>query len=207
MMAMTPSGMRMRPTSRPLGRCHWVSTAPTGSGRPATWRQAAAISAMMRGVRRRRSMRGASMPAASAAARSRALAASMSASRDSSSPARRSRASILAAGDAAASLRAAALARLPMDSTSRAMSPVSASCAVPLAGLVFCVLMAAPALWRSAWRRNDVKVAKDCYSRSPPATQQAGHGPPGRRAGREPGGKGEERRSGIGAAHRAMRLA
>ena len=35
-MATTPSGTRMRPTSNPLGRCHWESMAPTGSGSDAT---------------------------------------------------------------------------------------------------------------------------------------------------------------------------
>lgn len=112
-MAMTPSGTRMRPTSRPLGRCHWLSMAPTGSGRPATCRQAARMSASTAGCRVRRSMRGASRPRARAASRSCALAVRSSASRSSSRAARRVRAAFLAAGLALASRRAASLAFWP----------------------------------------------------------------------------------------------
>ena len=110
---MTPSGTRMRPTSRPLGRCHWLSMAPTGSGRPATCRQAARMSASTAGCRVRRSMRGASRPRARAASRSCALAVRSSASRSSSRAARRVRAAFLAAGLALASRRAASLAFWP----------------------------------------------------------------------------------------------
>ena len=39
----------MRPTMRPLGRCHMVSMAPTGSGMAATARQASAMAAMTAG--------------------------------------------------------------------------------------------------------------------------------------------------------------
>ena len=76
MMAMTPRGTETLLTWSPLGRVWEARVRPTGSGRAATARTPAAMSAIRPWVRRRRSCITGEM-VSWAAARSRALAARM----------------------------------------------------------------------------------------------------------------------------------
>src|SRR5438094_586060 len=75
MIAITPSGTRMRPTWMPDGRYASPVTSPTGSGSFATSRSPSAIASIALAVSVRRSMKASSRPSARAAFTSCAFAA------------------------------------------------------------------------------------------------------------------------------------
>src|SRR3990172_9450222 len=126
MIAMTPSGMRILPTCKPLGRRHILTISPTGSGRAAISLSPFPMAWMRAGFRAIRSSRALESPAALAKSRSLGFSPKIASLSPSSRSAIRSKARFFSSEESLASRREASLALFP-NSTASFLSDIACS--------------------------------------------------------------------------------